>query len=84
MLTVVQLRFEIHASTDEHAVGWDIDVMCLEGEGNTVIDGQAEALRSDQWVHWPAGKPHRLFTENTTMITLMLEHVGPGNDRPPR
>lgn len=75
-LTVVQLRFGADATIDEHAVGWDIDVICLEGEGTTSVDGDAETIREGQTIRWPAGKRHGLFTGESTMVTLMVEQVG--------
>src|SRR5689334_16155275 len=80
---VAQLRFEPDGSIDEHAAPFDIDVICLEGCGLTAIDGEVQPLHADQTVRWPAHKPHRLFTAASTMLTLMVEHVG-GRRDPPR
>ena len=76
-LAVVQLRFALDATIDEHAAAWEIDVVCLEGEGTTVIDGVAERIRAGETIRWPAGKLHRLFTEGSTMVSLMVEHLAP-------
>lgn len=75
-LTVVQLRFAAEATIDEHAVAWDIDVVCLEGEGTTTVDGDAAAIREGQTVRWPANKLHGLFTGSSGMVTLMVEQIG--------
>jgi quercetin dioxygenase-like cupin family protein len=32
-LLVVMLKFEANATIDEHSADWDIDVVCLEGQG---------------------------------------------------
>lgn len=75
-LAVAQLKFQPDGCIDEHAAPFDIDVICLEGRGLTAIDGEVHALHADQTVRWPAHQPHRLFTEDCTMLTLMVEHIG--------
>ena len=74
-LMMVQLRFGPHGTIDEHAAAWEIDVVCLEGEGTTTVDGIAEPIHAGETIRWPAGKSHCLFTEDSTMVTLMVEHV---------
>jgi len=32
-------------------------------------------LREEQQVRWPKGVPHRLWTEASTMTTLMVERL---------
>ncbi len=76
-LAVAMLRFAPEATIDEHAAAWEIDVVCLEGEGMTSVDGEAAPLRAGQRVRWPAHRQHRLWTEGQTMVTLMLEHLPP-------
>jgi quercetin dioxygenase-like cupin family protein len=76
-LMVVQLQFDEHATIDEHAVAWEIDVLCLEGEGFISLDGHDEPIQANQRASWPANSPHRLFTMKSTMTTLMLEHIVP-------
>jgi quercetin dioxygenase-like cupin family protein len=75
-LMVVQLRFAPHGTIDEHSAPWEIDVICLEGQGTTTVDGVAEPIRAGEAIRWPAAKLHRLFTEDTPMVTLMVEHIG--------
>ena len=67
-LLVVQLRFAPNGTIDEHAAPWEIDVICLEGNGTTTVDGES--------IRWPAAKLHRLFTDDSPMVTLMVEHIG--------
>jgi quercetin dioxygenase-like cupin family protein len=74
-LTIAMLRFETGATIDEHAAPHDIDVLCLEGAGMTSVGAERVPLRPGQRVRWPAGEPHRLWTEDSTMLTLMVEHL---------
>ena len=60
---------------------WEIDVVCLEGEGTTTVDGLAEPIHAGESIRWPAGTRHRLFTEDSTMVTLMVEHVALGSEK---
>lgn len=69
------LCIDPHATIHEHPADFDIDVICLEGQGLTSIGGEQAALRSGERVHWPAGIPHRLRTEESGIVTLMVEHL---------
>lgn len=73
-LAIASLRFEAHATIAEHSAPFEIDVICVAGEGFVSVGGQAAALRSGQRVVWPAGLRHRLWTAGATMETLMVEH----------
>jgi len=60
--------------------GWDplpgdgvVGVVGLEGEGFTSVAGEEAPLREGQQARWPKGAPHRLWTEGSTMRTLMIE-----------
>lgn len=68
------LRFGEHATIHEHPAGWPIDVYCLEGSGKFSLDGQAASISAGQCVRWPPNVSHRLWTEDTTMTTLMVEN----------
>jgi quercetin dioxygenase-like cupin family protein len=72
---VAMLRFSAHARTDVHPADHDIHVLVLEGEGFSFCGGETEAIEAGQSVLWPKGEPHNLFTRDSTMITLMVEHV---------
>ena len=48
-------------------------VACIEGEGFTSVGGETSELRAGQLVIWPKDVPHRLWTEGSTMLTLMVE-----------
>ena len=69
------LRFGPHGTIHEHPAAIDIDVICLEGGGFTSITGVAAPLRAGEAIRWPAGQPHRLWTDGETMLTLMVEHA---------
>jgi quercetin dioxygenase-like cupin family protein len=68
------LRFARDATIHEHPAAWPIDVYCLEGEGKFSLAGETAAIRAGQRVRWPPNVPHRLWTEGTTMTTLMVEN----------
>jgi|FLYN01.1.fsa_nt_gi quercetin dioxygenase-like cupin family protein len=73
-LGVGLLRFAPNSTIHEHAADIDIDVICVEGEGMTSAGSEQAALHAGEHVRWPAGLPHRLWTEGSAMITLMVEH----------
>jgi quercetin dioxygenase-like cupin family protein len=73
-LSLALLRFAPGGTIHEHPADIDIDVICLEGHGMTSVDGIAAELHASEHVRWPAGLPHRLWTEDCQMITLMVEH----------
>jgi quercetin dioxygenase-like cupin family protein len=72
---VAQLRFSEHATVHEHPGERDSIVVCLDGEGFTSVAGETVPLREGQQVRWPRGIPHRLWTESSTMTTLMVERT---------
>jgi quercetin dioxygenase-like cupin family protein len=74
-LSIAMLRFGLHATIPEHAASdVDIDVICLEGHGFTSLGSEIASLQAGERLNWPAGIPHRLWTEGTGMLTLMVEH----------
>ena len=73
---VAELRFSEHATVHEHPGDTDTIVVCIAGEGFTSIAGETATLREEEWVRWPKGIPHRLWTEGSTMTTLMVERLG--------
>ena len=72
-ILIANLRFGSDATIDEHSAPYDIDVICVEGSGFTSVDGEASAIRQGQTVRWPRDKQHQLWTESTTMETIMVE-----------
>ena len=75
---IAVLRFARDATIHEHPGANDTLVVCLEGEGFTSVAGESAALHEGERAFWPAGVPHRLWTEGSTMTTLMVERPGVG------
>ena len=73
-LFVAQLRFSEHATIQPHPGDRDTIVVCIEGEGFTSVADETSPLREGQQVRWPRGITHGLWTEGSTMTTLMIEH----------
>lgn len=74
-LLVAELRFSEHASIEPHAHTRDAIVVCLEGQGFTSVGDGTLPLREGQQVRWPSGVVHGLWTEGSTMTTLMIEQA---------
>ena len=72
-LLVAELRFSEQARIEPHPGERDTIVVCLAGEGFTSVGDAVTHLREEQQARWPKGVPHRLWTEGTTMTTLMVE-----------
>ena len=70
---VAHLRFAEHATVHEHPGLNDTIVVILEGEGFTSVGGETAPVRAGEHVRWPKGVPHRLWTEESAMQTLMIE-----------
>jgi quercetin dioxygenase-like cupin family protein len=69
------LRFAPRGTIHEHAAPHDVDVICLEGEGFISVEDRVNAFAAGQWMTWPAGRVHRLWTADRGMITLMVERL---------
>lgn len=72
---VAQPRFSEHATIHEHPGETDTIVVCLEGEGFTSVADETVPLREGPQVRWPQGIPHRLWTEDSSMTTLMVDRT---------
>jgi quercetin dioxygenase-like cupin family protein len=75
---IAMLRFRPHATIHEHPGGNDTLVVCIDGEGFTSVGAETAPLHDGERAFWPAGVPHRLWTKDTTMTTLMVERPGVG------
>jgi quercetin dioxygenase-like cupin family protein len=75
------LRFGEHGNIHPHAGPNDTVVSCLEGRGFTSVAGETAPIESGQLVLWPAGVEHGLWTEDSTMTTLMCERPAAGKTR---
>jgi quercetin dioxygenase-like cupin family protein len=74
-LLVAELRFSEQARIAPHPGVRDTIVVCLAGEGFTSVADETVRLREGQQVRWPKGVVHGLWTEGSTMTTLMVEHL---------
>jgi quercetin dioxygenase-like cupin family protein len=72
------LRFGEHGKIHAHAGPNDTVVSCLEGHGFTSVADESSPLESGQIVFWPEGIEHGLWTEDSTMTTLMCERPAAG------
>ena len=70
---VAMLRFSAQATIHEHPGETDTIVICIDGSGFTSVGAEAAPLAAGQQLRWPSGIPHRLWTEGSTMTTLMVE-----------
>jgi quercetin dioxygenase-like cupin family protein len=77
-LGLAMLRFGSHAAIDEHSAEFDVNVVCLAGRGFASVGSEVMELAAGSHVRWPASVQHRLWTEDSTMETLMVEHL-PGD-----
>ena len=73
-IVIANLRFSSHASIDEHSAPFEIDVVCVEGQGYVSIDGVSSPFHCGESVTLPASVDHRLWTDSSGMETLMIEH----------
>ncbi len=72
---VAMLRLAEHANTDVHPAPYDIHVLCTEGQGFAMCAGEVVALQAGESVLWPKGQEHNIYTQGSTMETIMIEHV---------
>ena len=77
-LTIAMLRFDPGGTIPERSAGYPTDVVCLEGGGFTSVGDEEGELFPGHQIRWPADRPHRLWTENESMVTLMIERYVPG------
>ncbi|MDQ3894548.1 MAG: hypothetical protein M3292_07780 [Actinomycetota bacterium] len=82
-LLLALLRFGTDGTIHEHLGPNDTIVACLEGRGFTSVRDEVEPIEAGQRTVWPARIPHRLWTEGSTMTTLMVERAKPPRDAGP-
>jgi hypothetical protein len=73
---VAELRFAEHAAIAPHPGERDTVVVCIAGEGFTSVADESAPIREGQQVRWPADVTNGLWTEGSTMTTLMIERLG--------
>lgn len=74
---IANLRFAPHSTIDEHSASFEVDVVCLSGDGFISIGSESSQFRAGETVTWPAHVSHRLWTQGSPMETLMIEHHEP-------
>jgi len=74
-LLVAELRFSENARIEPHSGERDAIVVCIAGEGFTSVADDTVPLSEGQQVRWPKGIVHGLWTEGSTMGTLMIERL---------
>ena len=72
---VAILRLGERSHTDIHPAPYDIHVLCTEGAGFAMSGGKVTALSSGESVLWPKGEEHNIYTDSSSMTTIMVEHV---------
>jgi quercetin dioxygenase-like cupin family protein len=72
---IAMLRFQPSGTIHEHPGPNDTIVVCIEGEGLTSVAGETAPIREGENAFWPRDVPHRLWTENSAMRTLMVERT---------
>lgn len=72
-LGIANLRFAEGATIDKHSAVFDIDVVCLSGSGFVSVGDEVFAFEAGQTIRWPKDIDHCLWTEKSTMETLMVE-----------
>jgi quercetin dioxygenase-like cupin family protein len=75
-IVIANLRFSPNATIDEHSAPFEVDVICIAGEGFVSIGEESSPFRAGERVVWPAGANHRLWTKDSEMETLMIERKG--------
>lgn len=75
-IAIANLRFAANATIDEHSAPFEVDVICIAGEGFVSVGNDSSSFRAGDRVVWPADVNHRLWTEGSEMETLMVERHG--------
>ena len=75
---IANLKFSANATIDEHSAPFEVDVICVAGEGFVSVGEESSPFRAGDRVVWPAGVNHRLWTRDTEMETVMVERNAPG------
>lgn len=72
-ILLANLRFDHSANIDRHSAPHEIDVVCIAGAGFTSVGDDAFSIHAGQTVRWPANVDHCLWTEHSSMETIMVE-----------
>lgn len=72
-ILIANLQLGKNGTIDKHDAHYDIDVICLSGSDFASIDDEAFPFHQGETIRWPKDRMHCLWTEETTMETLMVE-----------
>ena len=72
---IAMLRFKPGGTIHEHPGPNDTIVVCREGEGFSSVAGETAPISVGQQIRWPRDVPHRLWTEDSALVTLMVERT---------
>jgi quercetin dioxygenase-like cupin family protein len=71
--TVTLFAFDQGQELSEHTAPFDAAVVCLDGQAEVTIAGQAQAVRRGEMIIMPAHKPHALkATSQFKMLLIMV------------
>jgi mannose-6-phosphate isomerase-like protein (cupin superfamily) len=72
----VEHHYGPHGGMREHAADEAILCVCIGGSGYVKVGDETSGLRANQAVAWPAGKTHRVWTEDDSMTVLLIHLPG--------
>ena len=72
---IAELRFSENATIHEHPSETDAIVVCVAGEGFASVGDETIPICEEQQVRFPKGVRHRLWTEDSTMTTLVFDRL---------
>lgn len=75
-IAIANLKFSPNATIDEHSAPFEVDVICIAGEGFVSVGENSSPFHAGECVVWPTGINHRLWTEGAEMETIMIERSG--------
>ena len=75
---IANLRFKKSATIDRHSAPFEIDVVCIAGTGFTSVGESVSVISAGEFVRWPKGEEHCLWTTDPEMETLMVERHSSG------
>ena len=67
----------------EHATEEAVLCICVGGRGFVKVADETARLVAHEAVVWPAGKPHRLWTTDSSMTVLLVHFPGRSDLAPP-
>lgn len=72
--TVTLFAFDKGQNLSEHTAPFDAMVLVIEGEGEVVINGKSNSVKSNQMIIMPANIPHAVnAVEQFKMLLIMIK-----------